>query len=95
MADVEITCVTKPHPESPFEHITELGNAAAGWKWPCKKIIASIDAGTNTFFVLHPLTRERSDLAVVREEGKAPYVRTRADGVWNNALLSLDQCPQR
>jgi hypothetical protein len=57
MADVEVTCVTKPHPESPYEHIAELGSPAAGWKWPCKRVIASIDAGTNTFFVRDPLTR--------------------------------------
>ena len=32
-------------------------------------------------------------LGVVRESGKAPYVRTYADGQWNNNLLSLNQCP--
>ena len=94
MADVEVTCVTKPHPESPHEHITELGNPAAGWKWPCKRVVASIDAGTNTFFALDPLTRKRSNLEVVREEGKSPYVRTRSDGAWDKILLTLDDCPR-
>jgi hypothetical protein len=94
MADVQITCVSKPHPESPHEHITELGNAAAGWKWPSKRVIASIEAGTNTFFALDPLTWKRANVEVVREEGKAPYLRARADGVWNNILLLLDQCPR-
>jgi hypothetical protein len=26
MADVQVTCITKPHPQSPHEHITHLGN---------------------------------------------------------------------
>jgi hypothetical protein len=93
MADVQVTCITKPHPQSPHEHITHLGNPAPGWKWTREQVIASIDAGTNTFFVLEPSTGKRADVAVVREAGKAPYLRTHADGHWNNNLLSLSQCP--
>jgi hypothetical protein len=29
MADVRVTCIEKPHPDSPHEHITHLGNPAA------------------------------------------------------------------
>jgi hypothetical protein len=92
MADVQVTCITKPHPQSPHEHITALGNPSAGWKWSREDVIRSIDAGTNTFYVLDPYTGMRSDVGVVRTAGKAPYVRTRADGDWNNNLLSLNQC---
>lgn len=28
MADVQVTCITKPHPQSPHEHITHLGARA-------------------------------------------------------------------
>jgi hypothetical protein len=93
MADVQVTCITKPHPQSAHEHITHLGNPAAGWKWSRDQVIASIDAGTNTFFVIDPRTSKRSNVGVVRIAGKAPYLRTHADGDWNNNLLSLDQCP--
>jgi len=93
MADVQVTCITKPHPQSPHEHITHLGNPSAGWKWTREEVIASIDAHSNTFFVLDPGNGKRSDVGVVREAGKAPYVRTHADGNWNNNLLSLNQCP--
>ena len=92
MADVQVTCITKPHPQSPHEHITALGNPAVGWKWSREDVIRSIDAGTNTFYVLDPYTGKRSDVGVVRSSGKAPYVRTHADGDWNNNLLSLNQC---
>ena len=93
MADVLVTCITKPHPQSPHEHITHLGNPQAGWEWTRERVIASIEDGSNTFFVRDPRTGLRSDVGVVRSQGKAPYVRTHADGDWNNNLLSLDQCP--
>ncbi len=93
MADAQVTCITKPHPQSPHEHITHLGNPAGGWTWTREAVIASIDAKTNTFFVLDPANNRRADIGVVRESGKAPYVRTYADGNWNNNLLSLNQCP--
>ena len=93
MADVKVTCITKPHPNSPHEHITHVGNPAANWKWTREQVIASIDAGTNTFYVLDPRSGKRSDVGVVRAARDAPYLRTHADGDWNNNLLSLNQCP--
>lgn len=92
MADVQITCITKPNPRSPHEHITHVGNPPT-WVWPREKVIASIEARTNTFFVLDPRTGKRANVGVVREPGKAPYLRTYADGYWNDNLLSLIQCP--
>jgi hypothetical protein len=93
MADVRVTCIEKPDPDSPHEHITHIGNPAAGWKWPREKVIASIEEKSNTFFVLDPWTGKRSDVGMVRSVGRSPYLRTYADGDWNNNLLSLDQCP--
>lgn len=93
MADVRITCITKPHPLSPHEHITHVGNPATGWKWTREDVIQSIDAKTNTFYVIDPGNGKRSDVGVVRSSGKPPYIRTYADGDWNDNLLSLDQCP--
>lgn len=93
MPDAQITCIVKPHPQSPHEHITHVGNPASQWMWPREQVIASIDAKTNTFFVLDPATGMRADVGVVREAGKQPYLRTYADGKWDNNLLSLNQCP--
>jgi hypothetical protein len=93
MADVQVTCITKPHPLSSHEHITDVGNPAANWKWTREQVIASIDAGTNTFFVIDPFNGKRSNVGVVRPVGRAPYLRTHADGDWNDNLLSLNQCP--
>jgi Protein of unknown function (DUF3892) len=93
MADVQITCIRKPHPQSAHEHITHVGNPHVGWEWERERVIASIDARTNTFYVIDPFTGKRSDVGVVRAAGKLPFLRTYADGDWNNNLLSLNQCP--
>lgn len=93
MADAQVTCITKPHPQSPHEHITHLGNPAGNWMWTRKAVIDSIDAKSNTFYVLDSANGNRANIGVVRESGKAPYLRTYADGQWNNNLLSLNQCP--
>jgi hypothetical protein len=92
MADVQVTCITKPHPQSPHEHITELGNPRVGWKWSRDQVIASIDAKGNTFFVIDPRNGKRANVGVVRVPGRPAYLRTYADGDWNDNLLSLDQC---
>lgn len=92
MADVQVTCISKPHRLSPHEHITHLGGAK--WKWTREQVIASIEAKTNSFYVLDPRTGKRADVGVVRpNDGRAPFLQTYADGDWNNNLLSLDQCP--
>lgn len=93
MPDAQITCITKPDPQSPHEHITHVGNPSAGWKWTREQVISSIDAGTNTFYVTDPNNGKRSNVAVIRPSGRAPYLRTHADGDWNDNLLSLNQCP--
>jgi hypothetical protein len=93
MTDVKVTCIDKPHPESRHEHITHVGNPAAGWKWTREKVIASVEAKTNTFFVVDPYNGKRSEVGVVRPTGHDPYLRTHADGDWNDNLLSLNQCP--
>jgi hypothetical protein len=49
-----------------------------------------MQAGTNSFFTL--VNCKRADLVVVSgETGK--YVRTHADGYYNNDLLALPECP--
>ncbi|SEG16778.1 Protein of unknown function [Nitrosospira multiformis ATCC 25196] len=74
MPDVQVTCIIKPHPQSPHEYITHLGNGRT-WLWTREQVIDSIDAKTNTFYVLDPSNSKRSNVGVVRENGKAPYLR--------------------
>jgi len=94
MADCRITCIVKPNRFSPHEHITHVGNPQGGWLWTVQQVVTSIDTHTNTFYVLDPQTLKRSNVAVIRQVGRLPYLRTHADGFWNDNLLSLNECPR-
>lgn len=93
MADCRITCIKKSAPTGGHAHITHAGNTASPWMWDVAKIIKSIDDGSNTFYVKDDKTGKRANVGVVREAGKAPYIRTHADGYYNDNLLSLNFCP--
>jgi hypothetical protein len=58
-----------------------------------EQVIASIEEKSNTFYVIDPRTGKRAEVGVVKPTGRDPYVRTYADGNWNDNLLSLNQCP--
>lgn len=94
MSLLQITCITKPQ-QGGHEHITHAGNPAANWWLTVEQIIARIDAKSQTFFVEDPRTGKRAYVGVVRPQGHAPYIRTYADGVWTDNLLSLVACPWR
>lgn len=94
MADVIVTCISISAGSifPSHEHITHIGNPAAGWRWTKEQVIASIDAKTNTFYVVDPKTDKRAYIGVFRQPGRQPWLQTYADGIWNNNLLSLPQC---
>lgn len=87
MADVRVTCINRTSRNSTHEGITHLGGT--GWKWAREQVIASIDAKSNTFFTL--AGGKRADIGVV-DGPTSRYVRTYADGVWNDNLLPLSEC---
>lgn len=87
MADLQVTCINKQPRNDTHEGITHLGGT--GWKWTRQQVIDSIRAKTNTFFTL--VNGKRAVVGVV--DGKnGPYLRTYADGVWNDNLLALPEC---
>jgi hypothetical protein len=86
MADAQVTCITKPDRNSRFEGITHIGGQ--GWRWPVSQVIESIRSGTNTFYTFS--NGQRANIEVV--DAPRPYLRTRADGLWNDNLLALPQC---
>jgi hypothetical protein len=87
MADVQVTCIDKPDRDNTHESITHLGGQ--GWHWERKDVIDSINSGTNTFYTVKDGVR--ANVGVVNGTN-GPYVRTYADGKWNNNLLSLTEC---
>jgi len=89
MADVQITCINKQPRNDPHEGITHLGNAAG--KWTRQEVIDWIETKAHTFFTL--VNGNRGSIGVVNgPNGK--YLRTYADGKWNDNLLSLPECPR-
>lgn len=87
MADVQVTCINKLTRQNTHEGITHLGNSTG--KWTRSQVIQWIEAGTNTFYTL--VGGKRANVAVVNgSNGK--YVRTHADGQWNDNLLALPEC---
>lgn len=69
------------------EHITHAGNSQ-GW-WTVQQIIAWTEAKEYLFYTL--VGGRKAYVGVRRDVGKAPYIRTYADGVWNDNLLALQR----
>ncbi|SEV89562.1 Protein of unknown function [Chitinophaga sp. YR573] len=87
MADVQVTCINKNSRESSHEGITHLGGST--WKWTRSEVITSIENETNTFYTM--IGGKRANVGVVNgSNGK--YLRTYADGLWNDNLLALPEC---
>ncbi|WP_437759468.1 DUF3892 domain-containing protein [Sorangium sp. So ce1389] len=82
MADIQITRIARS--SNTHESITHLGTRT-GW-WTKAQVIASIDAGTNTFFTF--VGGRRANIGVVNG-ATGRYLRTYADRVWNDNLLAL------
>lgn len=87
MADVLVTCINKTPRQNPHEGITHLGGN--GWKWTRQQVIDSINAKTNTFYT--QVSGRRANVGVV-DGPNGQYLRTYADGVWNDNLLALPEC---
>lgn len=88
MPDVQVMCINEQPRNNPHEGITHLGGPK--WKWTRQQVIDSINAKTNTFFTM--VGGRRANIAVVNGPN-GPYLRTHADGVWNDNLLALPECP--
>jgi len=93
VADAQIKCITKSDPNGGHEHIVAVGGN--DWYWTKEQVIESIDAKTNTFHVRDPRTGKVAYVGVVRVSGHAAYIRTHADGIWTDNLLSLPACGPR
>lgn len=92
MGEFQVTCINKPDRNSRHEHITHIGNNTAGWKMTREEAIRRIDAKTDAYFTVDQTTGKKMYIGVVREQGKAPFLRTHADGKWNDNLLAQAEC---
>jgi len=87
MASIHIRCINKQPRNDPYEGITHLGDGTT--KWTRQQVVQAIESKQHSFYTL--VNGNRGDIGVVSgPNGK--YVRTYADGKWNDNLLSLPEC---
>jgi len=92
MSEYQITCVTKPDRFNTHEHITHIGNIANKWKMKRELAIEKIESKQEAFYTVDQTSGRKMYVGVVREAGKLPYLRTHADGKWNDNLLAQAEC---
>ena len=92
MAVKKVTCINKPHDQSAHEHITHIGNLEERWRVTKERAIYEIDNGINQYYTLDETTGKACLVVVVREARNAPYLRTHADGIFNDNLLVQAEC---
>jgi len=90
--EYHITCIHKPHHSSSHEHITHIGNAAGHWCLTRESAIQHIDSKQSAFYTVEVRSGRKMYIGVVRQTGRAPFLRTHADGVWNDNLLAQSEC---
>ncbi|WP_107313537.1 DUF3892 domain-containing protein [Burkholderia metallica] len=93
MKEYEVNCVNKSNRGSRHEHITHIGHTGNMWRLTTDVAIARIESKSEAFYTVDRTTGKRAYIGVVREGGgKAPYLRTHADGKWNDNLLAQGEC---
>jgi hypothetical protein len=92
MSEFEVNCITKPNRESRHEHITHIGNTNNGWQLSREAAIIRIESKQESFYTTERQTGRKVYIGVVREAGRNPFLRTHADGKWNDNLLAQREC---
>ncbi|EAV3686135.1 DUF3892 domain-containing protein [Salmonella enterica] len=95
MTDVRITCITLSDTNAIHEHITHVGSPQfnpKGSKWTVAQVIAAIEKNEHAFHVTDAYGNTAYVGVVDPKDGRKKFIRTYADGKWNNNLLSLPQC---
>ena len=72
--------------------MSNSGNTNGKWRLTRESAIARIEAKTDNFYTVDRATGKKAYIGVFKEPGKAPYLRTHADGNWNNNLLAQAEC---
>jgi len=93
MKEFQITAINKPHRMSPHEHITHIGNLAGKWKLSREEAIRRIQSKLEAFYTVDRSSGRKVYIGVVPASvARRAYLRTHADGKWNDNLLALPEC---
>ena len=82
----QITYINKPN-QGGHQHITHCGGN--GWETSVADIVYNIRNKIESYYVQDSSGRSLSNVGVVEASNHAPYLRTYANGQWNDNLLSL------
>ncbi|KAA0252813.1 MAG: DUF3892 domain-containing protein [Acidobacteria bacterium] len=91
---VQIHCINKNPRNDPHKRITHIGGVNADktrWKLTEDDAITGIKAGKWDFFV--NVNARPVDVIIATSQYGNEYLKTTADGVEPNNLLSLPECP--
>jgi len=86
----EVTCISKSDRDNAWERITRFGGP--GWRMTQAEMIAAIEQKTYGEFYVDRPRGDRVNLIVAVSQHGNKYVKTEADGVQPNNLLSLPEC---
>lgn len=87
----QISCINKSDRPNPHERITHIGGESnGGWKLTQQQAIDMIDRGEWSFYT-HVNGRSVWVVVAISPWGHR-YLRTEADGQYENNLLSLPEC---
>lgn len=92
MNSFHVNCIRRSAPNGGHEHITHIGNTENAWILEKLDAIRRIESKEASFYTIERHTGKKMFIGVVRLSGKAPYLRTHADGVWNDNLLAQNSC---
>ncbi len=92
MNQLEVNCISKSSLDGAHEQITHIGNTTHQWKLTREAAISRITSRTEGYYTVNKSSGSVSYLGVIHEVGKPPYLRTYADGNWNDDLLNQAAC---
>jgi len=90
---VRIECINKTPRQDPHLRIENIGGVngdGTRWKMSEDRAIGSIESGEYNFYV--SVNGRMVNVIVATHEGRK-YLKTEADGLQPNNLLSLPECP--
>lgn len=87
---LEIRCINKIDRYNPHERVRAIGGGPGSWRHTQEQAIANIESGAYAYYVNQ--WGRIVEVVVARTDDGHKYVKTAADGVQPNNLLSLPEC---